>query len=271
MKKIVLSFFITVLIVFYSHSQNKGTVVYDSYSGRTSTANPQNDNGYPYQYEVETGKLYFKNGKSLYQQKQNEMVTVIRATSDGVTKTVIPRTNRDKIGWVYLIDYNKKQIYSREAYWNFSKFESLEEELPKIVWEISKEHKKIAGYDCIKATASLYGRKWEAWFTKRIPVQFGPWKLNGLPGLILEARCKNLDFVYKVKEIKIPNNSFSDDKISEVHYFEKKFLLKSKFLSNNKEKKEKYLSYMESVAVENDGSVNIKFYPSREIHDSNQN
>lgn len=54
-------------------------------------------------------------------------------------------------------------------------------------WEISDSTKVILGYECIKAYTDFHGRKWEAWFSPEIPVQNGPWKLGGLPGLILEA------------------------------------------------------------------------------------
>ena len=61
------------------------------------------------------------------------------------------------------------------------------EPLGEIEWEIGDSTKTVLGYDCVMATASYHGRDWTAWFAPEIPLQEGPWKLTGLPGLILEA------------------------------------------------------------------------------------
>ena len=61
------------------------------------------------------------------------------------------------------------------------------EPIPALQWKIEGKDSVIAGYHCQAATASLRGRRWRAWFTLDIPVSDGPWKLCGLPGLILRA------------------------------------------------------------------------------------
>ncbi len=61
------------------------------------------------------------------------------------------------------------------------------EPFSEMVWEIGDSTKNILGYECVKATTDYHGRVWSVWFTPDIPIQDGPWKLRGLPGLILEA------------------------------------------------------------------------------------
>ncbi len=54
-------------------------------------------------------------------------------------------------------------------------------------WEMTDEKKDIIGFVCTKATCEFRGRNWTVWFTTELPVSDGPWKFNGLPGLILKA------------------------------------------------------------------------------------
>jgi len=62
-----------------------------------------------------------------------------------------------------------------------------ESSLPVIDWKLFDEEKSIQGIKVNKAKAQYKGREYTAWYTAAIPVPAGPWQLNGLPGLILEA------------------------------------------------------------------------------------
>ncbi|MCJ7932181.1 MAG: GLPGLI family protein [Chryseobacterium sp.] len=77
---------------------------------------------------------------------------------------------------------------------NYSYFEY--EERNDINWKIKNEFKTVAGYTCQKAETTKYGRTWIAWFAPEIPFQFGPYKFNGLPGLIAEVYDTKDDYHY---------------------------------------------------------------------------
>jgi len=61
------------------------------------------------------------------------------------------------------------------------------EKLPPQQWTITDDTLTVLGYLCQKATTSFRGRDYVAWYAIEIPVSDGPWKLYGLPGLILKA------------------------------------------------------------------------------------
>ncbi|ROI13862.1 MULTISPECIES: GLPGLI family protein [Epilithonimonas] len=61
-----------------------------------------------------------------------------------------------------------------------------DEKLKLMDWKILPETKKISNYSCKKAICNFRGRNYTAWFTEEIPFQDGPYKFNGLPGLIVK-------------------------------------------------------------------------------------
>ena len=78
---------------------------------------------------------------------------------------------------------------------------------PKINWKVENETKKIGKFNCKKATTSFRGRNYTAWFTTEIAVPFGPWKLNGLPGLIIEAYDTNKYVYWYFKSVEYPTKA----------------------------------------------------------------
>ena len=85
-------------------------------------------------------------------------------------------------------------------------------------WTMGDSTRDVLGYTCQQATADFRGRRWTAWFATDIPVSDGPWKLGGLPGLILEAYDEGQQHVFtavgleRVKdEPVIFNRSFGDN------------------------------------------------------------
>ncbi len=80
--------------------------------------------------------------------------------------------------------FKEDKLFTRERLINTY---LTEEPLPKIGWKITKDTASFSGIACRKATAHFKGRDWIAWFAPELPFQSGPWKLNGLPGLIIQA------------------------------------------------------------------------------------
>lgn len=114
--------------------------------------------------------------------KLNEMS---RAAFSSGNLDGIPKTD----GTIYVVKSladNKLKHYDIAGLEKFT----YEEPITQWSWEIGDSTKVVLGYECIMAVTDYHGRKWTAWFAPEIPVQNGPWKLDGLPGLILEAEAE---------------------------------------------------------------------------------
>ena len=64
------------------------------------------------------------------------------------------------------------------------------EATPDIAWTLSEGTVTVSGYLCQKATATFRGVEWHVCYTEEIPSSAGPWRLRGLPGLIVEAKSE---------------------------------------------------------------------------------
>ena len=68
----------------------------------------------------------------------------------------------------------------------------IKDKLTEYKWQLTRETKKIIGFDVKKATAVIDSTKSVvAWYTPSIAVKDGPSMYNGLPGLILEMEIIN--------------------------------------------------------------------------------
>ena len=72
-----------------------------------------------------------------------------------------------------------------------------EEELPLIDWQLTDSTRTICEYECKQAIGYMYGRRWTVWYAPELPLSYGPYVLNGLPGLIMAAKDSDslFDFV----------------------------------------------------------------------------
>lgn len=80
---------------------------------------------------------------------------------------------------------------------------AITDDLPNVEWKLVNEQKKILGYPCQKATGYFKGRQYIAWFSPKLPYRNGPWKLGGLPGLILEMYDEKKTIIWESQNISL--------------------------------------------------------------------
>ena len=113
---------------------------------------------------------------------------------------------------------NERELYE-DIYWNYPHKDSIgvytglvnvdyfyEEPVPSMEWKLTEDTCSILGYTCFRASTRFRGRSYTAWFTPEIPISHGPWKFNGLPGLILKARDEADLFVWEAQNISREQN-----------------------------------------------------------------
>lgn len=144
------------------------------------------------QPESEYMMLYLGNNYSYYLSRAQNFANKIAArgnsghtSKNAITKfhyQIVKNIQEDKLYYIHPIVQNK--FY-------------FEEDKNLFDWQIENKTKEIKGYKVQKATTTFAGRNYIAWFTPEIPISDGPYKFNGLPGLILEISDTEIEWVFE--------------------------------------------------------------------------
>lgn len=96
----------------------------------------------------------------------------------------------------FLKNYPKNGLTLFQDSWVLTTYHCIEKaETPD--WQLIPDSTTtIIGYHCQLAKTNFKGRTWYAWYAEDIPLPEGPWKLIGLPGLILKAYDENKEYSF---------------------------------------------------------------------------
>jgi GLPGLI family protein len=75
------------------------------------------------------------------------------------------------------------------------------EDLSVFNWVLLDETKTIGNYKAQSAQCFYGGRNWVAWYTTEIPINDGPYKFYGLPGLIIRLYDEKEHYVFEMTKL----------------------------------------------------------------------
>ncbi len=196
-KTLFILIFFTSFFLYSQSSSISGYVLYDCYFPSKKV-------------NVKSSKipLYFNNTISLQISSLKKSSKINSSTDEESVSLTLPYG--DDLGRQIYVNIKEKAIITRRPNNAISEAFIVKEDWFTIDWKITNKTKTIGSYIATEAKGSFRGRDYTVWFTYDIPVPFGPWKLHGLPGLILEAEDSEKMMRFYATEIKIP---FTVDKI----------------------------------------------------------
>lgn len=174
-----MKYLLLLIYPFFSFSQQNNVIKIDYSSSREDVNNIEH--------------LYIKGDSALF---RNDSLTIINEFTKIINEENSELEIKEKKIVVAVSSYfstNFNQIMFNSVFDSKAKkLIGYKDELPKINWIIyDSETKQIGDYIAVKAIGMFRGSEIEAYFCPELPLQFGPWKFKGLPGLILEVTARN--------------------------------------------------------------------------------
>ncbi len=167
-------------------------------------------------YPFYESKLIFSDTSSIFIYKSKQEGNINKVGQNGNNLTVSP----DKTLFVIFNDINSnkiKEIRSSDEKIGMASYKS------SLKWNfVNDTIKSIGNYKCKFAHARYKGRLYYAWYNPEIPVSFGPWKLQGLPGLIMEAGDESNDIHFLLKKISSTTQNLPNFGLEDYNFYTKK-------------------------------------------------
>lgn len=150
-----------------------------------------------------SGILESDGNSSIFKEGQNLGKERIRMGEDGNIISVAKMEDT-----FTFVNFKENKIISKRTLG--SDGYKVHEDLKSIEWQlIPGEIKNINGFKSYKAKGEFRGRNYVAWYSPDIPLRVGPWKFQGLPGLILDIRDSTNNFQWTATEIVYPYSNGS--------------------------------------------------------------
>lgn len=139
--------------------------------------------------------LYVHNDKSIYQLETRRQLDSVRKKREITNEDLSRYFSYDK----FAIEYENNKLKYYDSFGG-NEYEYIEE--TSFNWSLKSETKTIKGFNCKKAIVSYGGRNWIAWYTLDLPINAGPYKFKGLPGLIIKITDSTNSYDFEVHSIK---------------------------------------------------------------------
>lgn len=214
---------------------------------------------------------------------QNEQISFIFQTKTNFLKSTFELLkDGDKIVWMELQNpelveeipnyvenknYEKKillkDLKQLKIYSDYSVFQNkfyVQDSMNLFKWELNDSTQTILGYSCKGATTTFRGRKYIAYYTSEIPLFDGPWKFQGLPGMILKVSNIEDGEDYSFKCVNITKKEGDISQVWNKYFVKNKrknFVSWNEFESSVNQYVKKYIKSIQSEA-DSEGDTGYK-------------
>ena len=223
MKKYILLFLLLPLLIFSQGNGNKiNYLVEYRLSYLTDSTDVKSQQQEDFKLYITDSKTYFASSNYIL---QDSILKSMKETKV-LNLSAIPHT---KFKYSLVKENSTVNYYESIVNYKLSYNEPL-----NLMWKLLEEKKIIDNKVCHKAEVEYGNRKWIAWFTEEIPIHQGPYKFQGLPGLIIEIYDTQNNHNFKLiglKKTEMPDYLVFSSKFLDSH----KKISKSDFLKTEKQ------------------------------------